>query len=39
MNILEIEKLTKTYPTFKLDNVSFSMEEGKIMGFLGRNGA
>lgn len=39
MNVLEIVNLTKTYPTFKLDGVSFSLEQGKIMGFLGRNGA
>ena len=39
MNILEVENLSKTYPTFKLDNVSFSLEKGYIMGFIGRNGA
>lgn len=39
MNILEIENLSKTYPTFKLDNVSFNLEKGYIMGFIGRNGA
>lgn len=39
MEILKIENLSKTYPAFKLDNVSFSMEEGTIMGFIGRNGA
>lgn len=39
MKVLEIENLTKTYPTFKLDGVSFGLEEGKIMGFVGRNGA
>ena len=39
MNILQVESLSKTYPTFKLDNVSFSLEKGYIMGFIGRNGA
>lgn len=39
MDILKIEKLCKTYPTFKLNEVSFNLEEGSIMGFVGRNGA
>jgi len=39
MYSLKIENLTKTYPKFKLDNVSFSLEPGYIMGFIGRNGA
>lgn len=39
MNVLNVKNLTKTYPSFKLDNVSFSLEEGKITGFIGRNGA
>lgn len=39
MKVLEIENLTKTYEKFKLDGVSFELEEGKIMGFVGRNGA
>lgn len=38
-NILEINDLCKKYPTFELKNVSFSLERGKIMGFIGRNGA
>lgn len=37
--ILSIKDLTKTYPAFKLDSVSFEVEKGKIMGFIGRNGA
>lgn len=36
---LKIENLSKTYPSFKLDNASFSLENGYIMGFIGRNGA
>lgn len=39
MNAIQIDNLCKTYPKFKLDNVSFSLEKGKIMGFIGRNGA
>ena len=39
MYSLKIENLSKTYPTFKLDNISFCLEPGYIMGFIGRNGA
>ncbi|MEG1810190.1 MAG: ABC transporter ATP-binding protein [Clostridia bacterium] len=39
MNVLTVNNLTKSYPSFKLDAVSFSLEEGKITGFIGRNGA
>lgn len=39
MYSFKIENLTKTYPTFKLDNISFCLEPGYIMGFIGRNGA
>lgn len=39
MKILEIKDLRKQYPGFLLDNVSFDVEEGSIMGFIGRNGA
>lgn len=39
MNIVELKGVCKTYPGFRLDNVSFSLEEGKITGFIGRNGA
>ncbi|MEG2519517.1 MAG: ABC transporter ATP-binding protein [Oscillospiraceae bacterium] len=39
MNVLTVNNLTKSYPGFKLDAVSFSLEEGKITGFIGRNGA
>lgn len=38
MKTLEIEHLTKIYPAFTLDDVSFSVESGRIMGFIGRNG-
>lgn len=39
MYSLKIEHLTKTYPSFKLNDVSFELEPGYIMGFIGRNGA
>lgn len=39
MDLLTVNNLTKTYPSFKLDRVSFSLEVGKITGFIGRNGA
>ena len=37
--LLEVEGLVKRYPAFTLGPVSFSVEEGSIMGFIGRNGA
>ena len=37
--VLEVRELEKIYPAFRLDRVSFSLEEGKITGFIGRNGA
>ena len=39
MNILEVEGLCKTYPAFRLRDVSFAVAPGTIMGFIGRNGA
>lgn len=39
MQILNVEHLTKYYPSFTLDDVCFSMEQGSIMGLIGRNGA
>ncbi len=38
-NILEIKNLTKEYKTFKLDNISFVIPKGFIMGFIGENGS
>ncbi|GAA0126861.1 ABC transporter ATP-binding protein [Clostridium sp. CTA-19] len=38
-NVLEIKNITKTYKNFKLDDVSFNLEKGYIMGFIGENGA
>ncbi len=39
MSILEVGGLCKNYPGFSLSDVSFSLEKGKITGFIGRNGA
>ncbi len=39
MNSLDIKNLSKRYNTFLLDNVSFSIPKGFIMGFIGENGA
>ncbi|MFV0351038.1 MAG: ABC transporter ATP-binding protein [Oscillospiraceae bacterium] len=37
--VLEVDNLCKQYPTFSLQNVSFTLQKGSIMGFIGRNGA
>lgn len=37
--VLEIRGLCKDFPAFHLKDVSFSLERGRIMGFIGRNGA
>ncbi len=37
--ILQVRNLSKEFKGFKLDNISFSMEKGFIMGFIGPNGA
>ena len=39
MTILRIQNLCKNYPAFRLHDVSFSIEEGRVMGLIGRNGA
>ncbi len=39
MSIVEIKNLNKVYPAFTLKNVSFTINEGRITGFIGRNGA
>lgn len=39
MSIVTVRNLKKRYPAFVLDDVSFSLEAGKITGFIGRNGA
>lgn len=39
MDALSVNGLCKEYPFFSLKDVSFRMENGTIMGFIGRNGA
>lgn len=38
-NVLEVSHLTKDYGSFKLDDVSFTVPGGTIMGLIGENGA
>ena len=38
-NALEVSHLTKDYGSFKLDDVSFTVPGGTIMGLIGENGA
>lgn len=38
-NILEINNLSKNYKGFSLENISFSIEKGTVMGLIGQNGA
>ncbi len=39
VDILSVVELCKRYEKFELKNISFSLEPGYIMGFIGRNGA
>lgn len=39
MDILKIENLTKNYTDFTLNNISFDLPKGSIMGLIGENGA
>ena len=39
MNMLEVRGLQKCYPAFTLQEVSFAVPQGAIVGFIGRNGA
>lgn len=39
MVLCDIRNLTKSYPSFTLSDVSFSLQPGRITGFIGRNGA
>lgn len=38
-NAIEIQNLCKSYEDFSLNNISFSLPMGYIMGFVGQNGA
>ena len=38
--MITVEKLTKSFgPKLAVDNISFSVEKGEVLGFLGPNGA
>lgn len=39
MNAIEVKNVTKTFPGFSLDDLSFSLPRGSIMGLVGENGA
>ncbi len=40
MNAISVKNLTKTYGSVNaVDNISFSVEKGSLIGFLGVNGA
>ncbi len=39
MIVAEVRNLSKRYPSFELKDISFSLESGRITGFIGRNGA
>ena len=39
MPLCEIKNLRKTYPSFTLTDLSFQLNAGQIVGFIGRNGA
>ncbi len=39
MQVMTVKNLVKTYSGFRLEEVGFSLEKGKITGFIGRNGA
>lgn len=38
-DFLKLENVNKKYPSFELKDVSFTVNAGEIMGFIGRNGA
>ena len=38
-NAIEVNDVTKKYDGFTLDNVSFEVPKGVVMGFIGQNGA
>ena len=39
MDAVKIQGLCKSYPGFKLNNLSLSLPQGCIMGLIGKNGA
>ena len=39
MSVVEVRGLMKKYPSFELKEASFTVDAGRITGFIGRNGA
>ncbi len=39
MSLCDVRNLSKAYPSFVLSNISFTLNAGEIVGFIGRNGA
>ena len=39
MNAIEVLGLRKTYSKFELNDISFTLPKGYIMGYVGQNGA
>src|SRR5690606_33398721 len=39
MHVLSVKGLSKRYPNFTLQNITFSIKPGRIMGLIGKNGA
>lgn len=39
MSIVSVQNLVKEYPGFRLNEVSFELEKGRVTGFIGRNGS
>jgi len=37
--VLEVRDLKKSFKDFAINNISFTLEKGYIMGFIGPNGA
>ena len=37
--LLQVDHLSKQYPGFTLQDISFSVKPGRIMGLIGKNGA
>lgn len=38
-NCIEVKNITRHYPQFTLNNVSFNVPRGSVVGFIGENGA